>query len=209
MAGKPAITKAEILDVAYARAQQDGLSGLSIRSVARECGVAVGTLYNYFPDKASLVSAIVLRFWGLVSKSCEGNFVAGESALDCCRALFTKLKALLSGFQVNWLREISMLDVQTLELIREDKLDVLDDIYGVLEHALLNDPGIDPSVFTRIDGRRPCTTVAPPRGITKHNQRIHTSTVQGAHGSLFEQPICPLCGCHRDAFVVARAHRAT
>ena len=25
MAGKPAITKAEILDVAYARAQQDGL----------------------------------------------------------------------------------------------------------------------------------------------------------------------------------------
>lgn len=44
MAGKPAITKAEILDVAYARAQQDGLGGLSIRSVARECGVAVGTL---------------------------------------------------------------------------------------------------------------------------------------------------------------------
>lgn len=154
MAGKPAITKAEILDVAYARAQQDGLGGLSIRSVARECGVAVGTLYNYFPDKASLVSAIVLRFWSLVSKSCEGNFVAGESALDCCRALFTKLKALLSGFQVNWLREISMLDVQTLELIREDKLDLLDDIYGVLEHALLNDPGIDPSVFTRIDSRR-------------------------------------------------------
>lgn len=154
MAGKPAITKAEILDVAYARAQQDGLSGLSIRSVARECGVAVGTLYNYFPDKASLVSAIVLRFWGLVSKSCEGNFVAGESALDCCRALFTKLKALLSGFQVNWLREISMLDVQTLELIREDKLDLLDDIYGVLEHALLNDPGIDPSVFAHIDSRR-------------------------------------------------------
>lgn len=35
MAGKPAITKAEILDVAYARAQQDGLGGLSIRSVAR------------------------------------------------------------------------------------------------------------------------------------------------------------------------------
>ena len=129
MAGKPAITKTEILDVAYARAQQDGLGGLSIRSVARECGVAVGTLYNYFPDKASLVSAIVLRFWGLVSKSCEGNFVSGERALDCCRALFTKLKALLSGFQINWLREISMLDVQTLELIREEKVVRLDDIY--------------------------------------------------------------------------------
>lgn len=154
MAGKPAITKAEILDVAYARAQQDGLSGLSIRSVARECGVAVGTLYNYFPDKAALVSAIVLRFWGLVSKSCEGNFVPGESALDCCRALFTKLKALLSGFQINWLREISMLDVQTLELIREEKVVRLDDIYEVIERALLSDPGINPGVFERLDSRK-------------------------------------------------------
>lgn len=54
MAGKPAITKVEILDVAYARAQQDGLGGLSIRSVARECGVAVGTLYNFFPIKHRL-----------------------------------------------------------------------------------------------------------------------------------------------------------
>lgn len=154
MAGKPAITKAEILDVAYARAQQDGLGGLSIRSVARECGVAVGTLYNYFPDKASLVSAIVLRFWVLVSKSCEGNFVSGESALDCCRALFTKLKALLSGFQINWLREISMLDVQTLELIREEKVVRLDDIYEVIERALLNDPRIDSGVFEHLDSRR-------------------------------------------------------
>lgn len=68
MAGKPAITKAEILDVAYARAQQDGLGGLSIRSVARECGVAVGTLYNYFPDKASLVSAIVCVSGALFQK---------------------------------------------------------------------------------------------------------------------------------------------
>ena len=138
MAGKPAMTKAEILDVAYARAQQDGLGGLSIRSVARECGVAVGTLYNYFPDKASLVSAIVLRFWGL----------------DCCRALFTKLKALLSGFQINWLREISMLDVQTLELIREEKVVRLDDIYEVIERALLNDPRIDSGVFEHLDSRR-------------------------------------------------------
>lgn len=137
MAGKPAITKAEILDVAYARAQQDGLGGLSIRSVARECGVAVGTLYNYFPDKASLVSAIVLRFWGLVSKSCEGNFVSGESALDCCRALFTKLKALLSGFQINWLREISMVDVQTLELTVKRKTSPLTTFTRLFERALL------------------------------------------------------------------------
>lgn len=80
--------------------------------------------------------------------------MSGESALDCCRALFTKLKALLSGFQINWLREISMLDVQTLELIREEKVVRLDDIYEVIERALLNDPSISPGVFERLDSRR-------------------------------------------------------
>lgn len=78
MAGKPAITKAEILDVAYARAQQDGLGGLSIRSVARECGVAVGTLYNYFPDKASLRFGNRFAFLGPCFKKLRRQFRVGR-----------------------------------------------------------------------------------------------------------------------------------
>lgn len=143
MAGKPAISKDEILDVAYARAQQDGLASLSIRAVARECGVAVGTLYNYFPDKASLVSAIVLKFWRKVVEACAADPVGeGESVIDYCRTLSLNLERFLAGFKTNWLREISMLDEATLTLVHEDEDECLHAVYARIDEAIAHDARI-------------------------------------------------------------------
>ena len=51
MGNKPVISKQQILDTAFAIASESGLSGLSIREVARACNVAVGTVYNSYPTK--------------------------------------------------------------------------------------------------------------------------------------------------------------
>jgi len=40
---------------------QDGWHGLSTNRVAREAGVSVGSLYQYFPNKDALVHALVVR----------------------------------------------------------------------------------------------------------------------------------------------------
>ena len=34
-----------------------------MREAARRCGVAVGTLYNYFPSKDALAAAVMLEDW--------------------------------------------------------------------------------------------------------------------------------------------------
>lgn len=49
--------------IAYARQAllQEGTSALTVRSTASACGVAVGTVYNYFPSKESLIEAVILR----------------------------------------------------------------------------------------------------------------------------------------------------
>ncbi len=143
MAGKPAISKDEILDVAYARAQQDGLASLSIRAVARECGVAVGTLYNYFPDKASLISAIVLKFWRNVVASCD-NEPNNESdgVIGYCRRLAKDMELFLLGFKTNWLREISMLDEATLAMVRADEDVCLRTVYERIDEAIACDSRI-------------------------------------------------------------------
>ena len=39
------------------------LSALSMRTVAKGCGIALGTLYNYFPDKDTLLLATVESVW--------------------------------------------------------------------------------------------------------------------------------------------------
>lgn len=39
--------------------QRDGWSGLTTRAVALEAGVAIGTLYDYFPSKEALLSGYI------------------------------------------------------------------------------------------------------------------------------------------------------
>lgn len=40
-----------------------GYQNTTIRSVAKECGVAVGTVYNYFASKDMLIASFVLEDW--------------------------------------------------------------------------------------------------------------------------------------------------
>ena len=62
-AGKP--NKADrqelILDAALRLLAADGISGVSIRSVGREAGVAHGLVSYYFEDKVGLISAALRR----------------------------------------------------------------------------------------------------------------------------------------------------
>lgn len=43
--------------------EQDGYSAVTIRSIAKGCGVGVGTVYNYFPSKEALLASYMLRDW--------------------------------------------------------------------------------------------------------------------------------------------------
>lgn len=56
-------SKEEILKTSRELIQQQGWSGVSIRSVASACGVSVGSIYNYFDSKAELIAATVESVW--------------------------------------------------------------------------------------------------------------------------------------------------
>ena len=43
--------------------EQSGYSAMTIRSVAKGCGVGVGTVYNYFSSKEALVASYILESW--------------------------------------------------------------------------------------------------------------------------------------------------
>ncbi|MGN0774144.1 MAG: TetR/AcrR family transcriptional regulator [Candidatus Ventricola sp.] len=58
-----ATSKEAIMQVCRRIAAQEGLSALNMRAVARECGVALGTLYNYYADKDALLIATVESIW--------------------------------------------------------------------------------------------------------------------------------------------------
>lgn len=58
-----ATSREAILEVCRGIVRDHGLSGISVRSVASACGVAPGTLYNYFPGKNALLLAVTADVW--------------------------------------------------------------------------------------------------------------------------------------------------
>ena len=53
----------KLMEEARRQIRQEGYSAMTIRSVAKGCGVSVGTVYNYYPSKDALVAAFILADW--------------------------------------------------------------------------------------------------------------------------------------------------
>lgn len=52
-----------ILETAEKLLFQAGYEGFKIREIAKRCGIASGTIFNYFANKEMLISAIMARDW--------------------------------------------------------------------------------------------------------------------------------------------------
>lgn len=153
MGGKHAITRDEILQKAYDRACASGISALDTRSIARECGVAVGTIYNYFPDMASLRTEVIQRFWlEALGRARQAACKVGEgSALCYCRRLFEALGASLAGFREYWLRDMPSLDGRTRERTRDAEAACFRSIQAVIRQAIEADELISRQARARLD----------------------------------------------------------
>lgn len=52
-----------LLDETKRQIARQGYGKTTVRSVASACGIAVGTVYNYFPSKDSLIASFVAEDW--------------------------------------------------------------------------------------------------------------------------------------------------
>ena len=66
-----------LAEEACRQVREAGYASLTIRSVAKGCGVGVGTVYNYYPSKDALVAAFLLADWKIALQAISA---AAESA---------------------------------------------------------------------------------------------------------------------------------
>lgn len=70
---------------------EQGISAINMRTVASSCGIAVGSLYHYFPSKTDLISAAVEDIWRDIFHM-PGDPPAFETFTDCLTWLFADIR---------------------------------------------------------------------------------------------------------------------
>lgn len=106
----PALREA-ILDSVQSAVATEGWDALAIRTIAQRCGVAPGTIYNYFPSREAIAAAVMGRDWRdrekrlhvrLSASSPEAPNDQREEVIACLRALYDELKGFAARYRRVW-----------------------------------------------------------------------------------------------------------
>ena len=88
------------LDAADALLAREGAGALVTTRVAEEAGVAVGSVYAYFPDKAAIAEALALRYWASVTDAIDA-VVAADADEPLADPVGAVLAAVVTHFRAS------------------------------------------------------------------------------------------------------------
>ena len=141
---KQVIDPEKLVSQAYAIASRDGISALSVRKVAAACGIAVGSVYGYFPTKADLTAAVLTRFFDENSPtSCAP--CAPVTLTSYVRRFREALCAARADMSVDWFAEMRRLPSSEQEALEAVRAPMLTHIERGLMRVLDADEAVDRS----------------------------------------------------------------
>ena len=96
-------TKEEILEKALDIAIKEGVDKVSIRKISRACGIAIGSVYNYYSNKDALILAVSEHFWTHLLQDQEKLFQRGISFTAFLEQYYMFLYGRLAQYDNSWL----------------------------------------------------------------------------------------------------------
>ncbi|MBE5888968.1 MAG: TetR/AcrR family transcriptional regulator [Lachnospiraceae bacterium] len=95
-----------ILEQALQIAKKEGIDKLSIRKIASACGIAIGSVYNYYPDKDALVTAVAESFWNNIFSDQEKLYRTNMRFTRFLEQYYSYLYAKMSPYDRSWVRDL-------------------------------------------------------------------------------------------------------
>ena len=83
--------ESKLIEEAKKQLETCGYSALTIRSVAKGCGVGVGTVYNYFSSKDDLLATYLLSDWKDCMAAISDVSLRSDSPAPVIRYMFDQL----------------------------------------------------------------------------------------------------------------------
>jgi AcrR family transcriptional regulator len=110
--------KEDILLVTRKMLKETGYSTLSIRNIAAGCGVATGTVYNYYSSKNEIIAEILLNEWNLMLRRMDQSTKAYPNVTDKLEIMFNELNYFMinvHGFDVYHIDNDSNMDMSKIK----------------------------------------------------------------------------------------------
>ena len=85
--------EARLIEEANKQIEQHGYGAMTIRSIAKACGVGVGTVYNYFPSKEALISHHLVEDWKQCTTVIQAVSTYAETPRQVMLCIYDQLKA--------------------------------------------------------------------------------------------------------------------
>lgn len=81
---------------------EQGYAGLSLRGVAAQCSIAVGTIYNYFADKDTLIASVMMEDWLAALDEMKTGCRSAASAADGFEAVYNAIRRFAELYGSVW-----------------------------------------------------------------------------------------------------------
>lgn len=124
----------KILEQALIIAKKEGVDKLSIRKLASACQIAIGSVYNYYPDKEALVTAVAENFWNHIFVDQDKLYREGMSFTRFLEEYYSYLYTKMLPYDSSWVRDL------------EGKIP-MEETMKLFCAVLLEDSGVNPSIW--------------------------------------------------------------
>ena len=74
----------------------------SLRNISNECGIAVGTVYNYFTGKDQLIVAVLIDDWMKALEKMKKQGASAKSIEDGLSTIYDELTKFVETYKVIW-----------------------------------------------------------------------------------------------------------
>ncbi|NLT98974.1 MAG: TetR/AcrR family transcriptional regulator [Christensenellaceae bacterium] len=94
--------KEEILQATRDMIVEKVYGRLNIRDIAKKCGIATGTFYNYFPSKQAVIAAVMQEDWRAFRQVVAEHSHEDKPPIEKLEILFGDLRQMLQSVHQIW-----------------------------------------------------------------------------------------------------------
>lgn len=117
---------------------RDGYQKLSMRTLAKECEIALGTIYNYYPTKKELITEMMEGYWMNYLKQVRKIAGSETEFYRKLKDIYNELVVVIRNFRQFWLTTELYDEKECVENGLQKEYGFMEELIRILEEVLLD-----------------------------------------------------------------------